>query len=149
MRVILRDHVDNLGDAGEVVTVKDGFGRNYLLPKGLASMATEGDVARFEHEKRVIAAQAAKRAKLMASEADKLATASVNIVRAAGEEDKLFGSVTSRDIAAALAEQGLTVDSKKVQLAEPIKSLGMVEVPIKLGPDLKPTVKVWVVKKED
>ena len=95
MRVILRDHVDNLGDAGEVVTVKDGFGRNYLLPKGLASMATEGDVPASSRS----ASSPPRRPSAPAHgvRADKLATASVNIV----QEDKLFGSVTSRDIAAA------------------------------------------------
>jgi large subunit ribosomal protein L9 len=148
MRVILRESVDKLGDAGEVVTVRDGFGRNYLLPRGIAIVATEKDVARFEHDKRVTAARAAKLAKELQGEADKLSQVSVSIQAQTGEGDKLYGSVTSRDIAEALKAQGVTVDTRKIQLPEPIKTLGMTEVPIKLGTNAIATVKVWVVKKE-
>lgn len=148
MRLILKEDLENLGKAGEVVTVRDGYGRNYLLPRGLALPATEKDVARMEHEKRVIASRAAKRAQELQAEVQKISQLSVSIARAVGEGDKLYGSVTSRDIADALAEQGTTVDTRKIQLDEPIKQLGMVEVPIKLGKDAVATVKVWVVKKE-
>src|SRR6185437_11305429 len=125
MQIILRDDLDNLGKSGEVVNVKPGYARNYLLPRGLAIKATASDVARVEHEKRVIAA------------------------RATGEEDKLFGSVTARDIAEALKEKGVHVDAKKIHLEEPIKALGLAEVPLKLGRGVTATIKVWVVKKED
>ena len=148
MRVMLREDMENLGAAGEVVTVREGYGRNYLLPRGLAITATETDVARFEHDKRTIAARNAKLAKELQAEADKLSQVSVNITRAVGEEDKMYGSVTTRDIADALKEKGVTVDSKKIVLAEPLKTLGMTEVPIKLGKDVSATIKVWVVKKE-
>jgi len=148
MRVILREEVDKLGTAGEVVTVRDGYGRNYLLPRGLAVVATEKDVARFEHDKRVIAARAAKMQKELSGEVDKLSQVSVSIPASVGEGEKLYGSVTSRDIAEALKAQGVNIDVKKLQLAEPIKSLGMTEVPIKLGPNATATIKVWVVKKE-
>lgn len=148
MRVILRDNMDNLGKAGEVVTVRDGYGRNYLLPNGLAVPATEKDEARLAHEQRIIAARVAKLAKQLASEADRLSQVSVSLARAVGEEDKLYGSVTNRDIADALAEQGIKVDAKKIVLDEPIKALGMTEVPIKLGHDVTAKIKVWVVKKE-
>jgi large subunit ribosomal protein L9 len=148
MQVILRDDMDNLGKSGEVVNVKEGYARNYLLPRGLAIKATAGDVKRVEHEKRVIAARTAKLAKEAQAEADKLSSVSVSIARAVGEEDKLYGSVTSRDIAEALGEKGVKVDSKKIHLPEPIKALGMTEVSVKLGRGVNATVKVWVVKEE-
>jgi large subunit ribosomal protein L9 len=148
MRVILRENLDNLGKAGEVVSVRAGYGRNFLLPKGLAVPATEKDEARMQHEQRLIAARLAKLAKQLASEADRLSQVSVSLARAVGEEDKLYGSVTNRDIAEALAEQGVKVDAKKIVLDEPIKALGMTEVAIKLGHDVTAKIKVWVVKKE-
>jgi large subunit ribosomal protein L9 len=149
MQVILRDDMENLGKSGEVVNVRPGYARNYLLPRGLAVKATATDVARVEHEKRVIAARAAKLAKETQAEADKLSKVSVSIPRAVGEEDKLYGSVTTRDIAEALHAQGVTVDAKKLVLDEPIKTLGLAEVPVKLGRGVTATIKVWVVKKED
>jgi large subunit ribosomal protein L9 len=149
MQVILRDDLDNLGKSGEVVNVKPGYARNYLLPRGLAIKATASDVKRVEHEKRVIAARTAKLAKEAQAEADGLSKVSVSIARAVGEEEKLYGSVTSRDIAEALAEQGVKIDSKKIHLEEPIKTLGMNEVQIKLGRGVNATIKVWVVKKEE
>lgn len=148
MQVILREDMDNLGKSGEVVTVKPGYGRNYLLPKGLAVSATEADVKRVAHEKRVIAARNAKLAKDAQAEADRLNQVSVSIAVAVGEEDKLFGSVTARDIADAYKEKGVAVDSKKLVLPEPLKSLGLSEVPVKLSHGVTATLKVWVVKKE-
>jgi large subunit ribosomal protein L9 len=148
MRIILREDMDNLGAAGEVVTVRDGYGRNYLLPRGLAALATEKDVAKLEHERRVIAVRAAKTAKELAGQVEKLSQVSVSLARATGEGDKLYGSVTNRDIADALKEQGVEIDAKKIQLDDSIKALGMTEVPIKLGKDAVAKIKVWVVKKE-
>ena len=148
MQVILRDDLDNLGKSGEVVNVKPGYARNYLLPRGLAIKATASDVKRVEHEKRVIAARTAKLAKEAQAEADGLSKISVSIARAVGEEDKLYGSVTSRDIAEALAAQNVKVDSKRIHLEEPIKTLGMTEVQVKLGRGVNATIKVWVVKEE-
>ncbi|HEY0713701.1 MAG TPA: 50S ribosomal protein L9 [Polyangia bacterium] len=148
MRVILNESIDKLGDAGEVVTVRDGFGRNYLLPRKLAVVATEKDVARFEHDKRVIAARTAKMVKELQGQAEKLNQVSVSITAQVGEGDKLYGSVTSRDISEALKAQGVQIDSKKLGLAEPIKTLGMTEVPVKLGSNVTANIKVWVVKKE-
>ena len=148
MQVILRDDLDNLGKSGEVVNVKPGYARNYLLPRGLAIKATASDVKRVEHEKRVIAARTAKLAKEVQAEADALSRISVSIARAVGEEDKLYGSVTSRDIAEALRAQGLTVDAKKIHLDEPIKTLGMTEVAVKVASGVSATIKVWVVKEE-
>ena len=148
MQVILRDDMENLGKSGEVVNVRPGYARNFLLPRGHAIKATESDVKRVEHEKRVIAARTAKLAKETQAEADKLSKVSVSIPRAVGEEDKLYGSVTSRDIAEALHDKGVTVDSKKIHLAEPIKALGDFEVTVKLGRGVNATVKLSVVKKE-
>ena len=149
MQVILRDDLDNLGKSGEVVNVKTGYARNYLFPRGLAVKATADDVTRVEHEKRLITARNAKLSKEAQAEADKLSKVSVSIARAVGEEDKLYGSVTSRDIAEALQAQGVAVDAKKIVLDEPLKALGMAEVGIKLGRGVNATIKVWVVKKED
>jgi large subunit ribosomal protein L9 len=148
MQVILKEDLDNLGKSGEVVNVKSGYGRNYLLPRGLAVLATADDISRVEHEKRVIASRTAKLAKETQAEADRLSQVTVSIARAVGEEDKLFGSVTSRDIAEALAEKGVTIDAKKLELEEPIKALGMTEVAVKLGRGVTAKIKVWVVKKE-
>jgi large subunit ribosomal protein L9 len=148
MQIILRDDMDNLGKSGEVVNVKPGYARNYLLPRGLAIKATAGDIKRVEHEKRVIASRAAKMAKAAQAEADKLSQVSVSIERATGEGDKLYGSVNSRDIAEALRAQGVIVDAKKIQLADPIKALGLVEVPVKLGGGITATIKVTVAKQE-
>jgi large subunit ribosomal protein L9 len=148
MQVILKEDLDNLGKSGEVVNVKEGYGRNYLLPRGLAVVATANDVSRVAHEKRVIAARAAKMAKESQAEADRLGQVTVSIARAVGEEDKLFGSVTSRDIAEALAEQKVAIDAKKIHLEEPIKALGLTEVQVKLGHGVSAKIKVWVVKKE-
>ena len=148
MRIILRESLEKLGQAGDVITVRAGYGRNYLLPRGLAVPATEKDVARFQHDKRAIAARAAKMAKELAAQADKLSQVSVTIPAKVGEGDRLYGSVTTRDIVEALKAKGINLDSKKLQLAEPIKALGMTEVPVKIGPNLAPTIKVWVVKKE-
>jgi len=148
MQVILREDMENLGKSGEVVTVKTGYGRNYLLPRGLAVSATEADVKRVAHEKRVIAARNAKLAKDAQAEADRLNQVSVSIAVAVGEEDKLFGSVTARDIADAYKEKNVVVDPKKMVLTDPIKSLGLAEVQVKLSHGVTATLKVWVVKKE-
>src|SRR4030095_5184714 len=142
MQVILRDDLDNLGKSGEVVNVKEGYARNYLLPRGLAIKATAGDIKRVEHEKRVIAARTAKLAKTAQAEADKLSQVRVSIARAVGEEDKLYGSVTTRESAEALQERGVSVDPKKLHREEPIKALGDFEVAVKLGRGVNATVKV-------
>jgi large subunit ribosomal protein L9 len=148
MQVILREDRENLGKSGDVVTVKPGFGRNYLLPKGLALLATAQDVARVAHEKRVIAARNAKLMKDTQAAADRLNQVSVSIPVTVGEEDRLYGSVTTRDIAEALHAKGVELDAKKLVLEEPIKSLGLSEVVVKLGQGVSAKIKVWVVKKE-
>ena len=148
MQVILRDDMENLGKSGDVVTVKPGYGRNYLIPQGKAVTATKADVARVAHEKRVIAARNAKLQKDAQAEADRLNQVSVSIAVQVGEEDKLYGSVTGKDIAEAYRAKGVAVDSKKLVLDEPIKTLGLSEVTIKLAHGVTATLKVWVVKQE-
>ena len=145
MRVILREDVSNLGKSGELVSVRDGYGRNYLLPQGLAMLATERNVKEIEHNKKIIAARNAKLAKDAQSVADKLGSLEVVITRQAGEGDKLFGSVTARDIEEAVKALGATVDRRKIHLPEPIKSLGDYVVEIKLGQAVTGKVKVRVV----
>lgn len=147
MQVILKEDVHNLGKAGELVNVKPGFGRNYLIPQGKAIVATAGNVKQIEHEKKLIAAKNAQLAKDAQAMADRLATVEVQIERQAGEEDKLFGSVTSRDIEAALKDKGITVDHKKIALPEPIKTIGYHTVDIKLGSSVTGKIKVVVVPK--
>jgi large subunit ribosomal protein L9 len=145
MRVILKEEVENLGEAGQVVEVRPGYGRNFLLPNGLALVATDRDVARFEHERRVIAAKAARLKGELEAKASALSAIEVRISRTAGEGDKLYGSVNNRDIAAALLEKGVTVDARKILLAEPIKTIGTTEVNVKLGQGIVSVVKVHVV----
>jgi large subunit ribosomal protein L9 len=148
MQVILKEDVHNLGKSGELVIVKPGYGRNYLIPQGLAMVATAGNIQQIEHEKKLIAAKNAKLSKDAQAMADRLAAIEVQIERQVGEEDKLFGSVTSRDVEEALADKGVTVDHRKLVLAEPIKTIGYHTVEVKLGGGVVGKVKVVVVPKQ-
>lgn len=145
MKVILREDVEGLGRAGEIVKVADGYGRNYLLPKRLAVRADLRNLRALEHERKAIAARAAKVRKAAEDTGAKLATLSLTIGAKAGEEGKLFGAVTSRDIALALEKAGVTVDRRMVLLDEPIKQIGEYKVPVKAGTDIVPKVSVTVV----
>lgn len=146
MKVILREDVENLGKSGQIVDIAKGYGRNYLLPRGLAVMASSKNVRELEHQKKLIRVRQEKK-KLESEELAKhLGTLSCTLSRKAGEEDKLFGSVTARDIQEALKEEGVEVDRKRIQLDEPIKKLGVYAVPIQLHPDVTASIKVWVVK---
>ncbi len=144
-QVVLRDDVENLGRSGEVVRVKPGYARNYLIPRGLAAAATHGNVAQIEHEKKVAVARATKLRAAAQGRAGELSNVSVEIAAQAGDNQKLFGSVGTRDIAQALAAKGVEVDRKKIVLAEPIKELGEYDVPVKLGYEVQATIKVRVV----
>ena len=148
MQVILKEDVHNLGKSGDLVNVKPGYGRNYLIPQGLAVAATAGNVKQVEHHKRLISARNAKLLKDAQSISDRLAAIEVQIERAVGEENKLFGSVTSRDIEEALASKGVPVDHKKIVLPEPIKAIGYHTVEIKLGQGIHGKLKVVVVPKQ-
>ena len=145
MKVILRDDIPNLGRSGDVVTVKDGFGRNYLLPRGLAVHASEKNVRQLEHEKAVITARQAKLKAGAEETAKKVSAIQVRIARKVGEQDKLYGSVTALDIAEALAAQGQQVDRRHLILPEPIKTLGSHEVELRLHHDVSAKVRVEVV----
>lgn len=150
VQVILREDVEKLGEAGEVVTVKPGYARNFLLPRNLAYEATDANVRQLEEE-RERAEQHAKREFLEARRrASVLEDVSLTFHARAGEESKLFGSITSADIADRLNEEGLDfeVDRRAVELDEPLKNLGVYDVPIKLHTDVRPEIKVWVIKEE-
>ncbi len=146
MKVILRADIEKLGQAGELVDVKDGYGRNYLIPQAKAVMATKGAIAELE----LRMAQAAERAKLTVKEAKELAklleTTSVTISVTTGEDDKIHGTVTNVQLAEALAEREIIVDRRNISLNEDVKALGEYTATISLVGDLKPTVKFWVVK---
>ena len=148
MQVILKEDVKNLGKSGDVVKVKPGYGRNYLIPQGLAIAATAGNIKQIEHHKKQIAAQNAKLMKDAQAVADRLAQVEVSLERQVGEADKLFGSVTARDIAEALAQKGVTIDHKKLVLPEAIKAVGFHDVEIKLGRGVSATIKVVVTPKQ-
>lgn len=145
MEIILRDHVDNLGRRGEVVKVANGYGRNYLLPRKLALLATEGNKKVVERERAKFDAKEAEERKVVQAQADRLANVEVVITRRVGDTQALYGSVTTSDIAEALAAKGFDIDRRTLQLADPIKKIGEVDVPIKLHRDVTATVKVKVV----
>ena len=146
MRVILKQEVKNLGDAGDIVKVSPGYGRNYLLPRGLAVLANEGTVAQAEHAQQV--ADAIRRKQLAGSRAiaEKLQETAITIRREAGDDDKLFGSVTNRDVAEALAEEGIKIDRRVIEVAEPIKSIGLFTIPVRLHRDVEASVRVYVIR---
>ena len=148
MEVILREDVDKLGNRGEIVKVAAGFARNFLLPKRLAVAATEANRKIVEQERQAYLRREAK-VKNEAEDLSKLLTGvSVTIAQKAGEQDQLFGSVTAKDVADALAAKNFTIDRRKIQLDEPIKQLGEFKVPVKLHKDVTAEVTVLVVKDE-
>lgn len=145
MEVILREHVEHLGNRGEVVKVADGYARNYLLPRKLALLVTDGNTKQIEREKVTFDVKEAEEKKVADAMAERLATVEIEIARKVGETQALYGSVTSSDIAEALAAKGFDLDRRKLQLAEPIKHLGEVLVPVKLHRDVTAQVKVKIV----
>lgn len=144
MKVILKEDVLNLGDMGEIVNVSDGYARNYLIPKKLAAVADKKNVKELEHEKRIIERRAAKLRSDAQAQADKLSAVTLKVKAKAGEEDKLFGSVTAMDVAEALKAEGFDVDKKKILIDEPIKRLGTHTVTVKVARDVTATVNVEV-----
>ncbi|MBN1996538.1 50S ribosomal protein L9 [candidate division KSB1 bacterium] len=146
MKVILKTDVKQLGKAGEIVEVKPGYARNYLIPTQSAIEATNVNMKAYSEEKKLEEKRALK-GKIQADElAEKLSKVSVTAVVQVGEEDKVFGSVTSQNIADMLKENGFDIDKKKILLDEPLRALGVFDVPIKLHQDVEATVKVWVVR---
>lgn len=148
MEVILKEDIPNLGKMGQVVRVRDGYARNYLLPRSLVLVADKKNLKAFEHHKRVIAEQRERALKQAQGVGEKLTSVSLTIPVRAGEEGKLFGSVTNMDIERALKEKGFDVDRRKIHLDEPIKTLGDFEVPVRLAADVTAMVKVSVVAEE-
>lgn len=147
MQVILQEDVAKLGRAGDVVNVREGYGRNFLLPRKKAVLADPKNVRQLEHQKRVVAAKQEKVRKVAQDLAEKLKSVSITIRRESGEEDKIFGSVTAKDITDTLRTEGYIVDRHSVQLDQPIKQLGIFDIPVKLHPEVVGVVKIWVVKK--
>ena len=146
MEIILREDVQHLGKVGEVVKVKDGYARNYLLPKGLAYPATEANKKRIAFEGERISKQRAAEKTAAESEATRLADVQLTFQVKVGEEEKLYGSITASDIQRKLEELGIHVDKRKIDLAEPIRELGEFKVGIKIHPEVRPEVRVTVVK---
>ena len=145
MEVILREHVENVGRRGEIVKVADGYARNYLLPRKLALLATDGNKKVVERERAKFDAKEAEEKKLAEAVAERVNNAEVEISRKVGETEALYGSVTTADIAEALRAKGLEVDKRKIVLQEPIRKLGEFNVPVKLHRDVATHVKVKVV----
>jgi large subunit ribosomal protein L9 len=145
MEVILREHVDNLGRRGEIVKVADGYARNYLLPRKLALLATEGNKKQIERERAKFDAKESDEQRAAEAIAERMANVEVVIARKVGETEAMYGSVTAADIAEALAAKGFELDRRKLQLAEPLKKLGEFDIPVKLHREVTATIKVKVV----
>jgi large subunit ribosomal protein L9 len=146
MKIILREDVEHLGTAGEVVNVRNGYARNFLMPRNFAVPATANNIKAFEHVKRSMDAKRAKRRKEAEAMKAKLERVSCSIAKKVGEQDKLFGSVTSQDIEKAFATEGFAIDKKDILLAEPIKALGVYSVPVRVFDDVVANTKIWVVR---
>jgi large subunit ribosomal protein L9 len=147
LQVILQSDVPNLGSSGELVKVRPGFARNFLLPRNLAVPATTAQINRLNHDKAVALARAEKNKKEAKELAEKIGALKVTLARSVGEDEKLFGSVTAKEIENEVKKLGVTFDRKKMHLAEPLKALGTFEIPVKLMADVTATLKVEVVKK--
>jgi large subunit ribosomal protein L9 len=146
MEIILKQPVDKLGEAGERVTVSNGYARNFLLPRGIAIQATKQNIAMLEHEKNVIAQRERKTLREAEKVAGKLRSLSCVLKRQVGEQDKLFGSVTSIDIAEFLKGRGIEIERKNILLDEPIKELGTFRIPVRFHPEVTAELKVKVQK---
>ncbi|MBX9927454.1 MAG: 50S ribosomal protein L9 [Gemmatimonadaceae bacterium] len=146
MEVILREAVEKLGHPGDIVTVSSGYARNFLLPRGVAYEATPGNKKRIAQEKERLEAAENERRAAAQAEAAKLEPVSLTFSARVGEEGKLFGSVTAGDIAHQLEAQGFKIEKRQIDLHEPIKALGVYKVGIRLHADVKPEIKVWVIK---
>ncbi len=146
MKVILRKEHEKLGQIGAVVDVKDGYARNFLFPKGIAYPATDGSMRALEEEKKQAARRSSKEQKTSEKLATELEKVSITLQMKVGEDEKLFGSVTSQMIADALKEKGFEIDKRIIDLEEPIKALGIYTIHVKLHQNVTGNVKVWVVR---
>ena len=146
MEVILRQAVENLGKPGDVVKVSNGYARNFLLPRGVAFEATPGNLKRIAQEKERLEAEENQRRDAAQALAAKLEQVSLTFSARVGEEGKLFGSVTPADIVHQLEAQGFQIETRQIDLHEPLKTLGVFRVPVRLHAEVKPEIKVWVIK---
>ena len=146
MEIILRQAIENLGHPGDVVTVKNGYARNFLLPRGFAYEATPGNLKRIGAERGRLEAAESERRESASELAKRLDEVQLTFSARVGEEGKLFGSVTSADVAEQLAAQGFNIEKRLIDLHEPIKALGVYRVPVRLHADVKPEIRVWVIK---
>jgi large subunit ribosomal protein L9 len=146
MRIVLREDVEKLGRRGEILEVAAGFARNFLLPKGKALPATEGNLKVVERERRRYVVHQAREKEEAASLARRVAGISCTVVRKVGENEQLYGSVTASDIAEYLEKEGVVLDKRRILLEEPIRALGIYTVPVKLHPEVTGEIRVWVVK---
>ena len=146
MKVILRQDFETLGKIGDIVEVKNGYARNYLFPRGVAYAALKGNIRALEEEKKSAEKRSQQELKAAESLASELETISVTIPVQVGEEDKIFGAVTTQMIADALKEKGHDLDKRKIEIEEPIKSLGIYGINIKLHPNVNAKIKAWVVR---
>lgn len=146
MKVILQKDLETLGHIGDVVKVSDGYAINFLIPRGFAILADEKNVAHMDHLKRVVASRKKRQQAEAQKEADRINGSAVSIKRQTGEDDKLFGSVTNRDIAEALEAEGITVDKRTIVLDEPIRTIGVFTVPVRIHPSVEAKLKVYVIR---
>ena len=146
MKIILTADVDTLGNAGDVVEVKDGYARNFLLPRSVALIANERNMTVYEKVRQQREAQASRAMREAETLAEALKEVSCNVAVRAGEEDRIFGSVTAQQISVALSDLGFDIDRRVIEIEEPIRALGVYDVPIRLHADVKASVKVWVVR---
>ena len=144
MKLILRDHVTNLGERGEIVSVARGYARNYLVPKGLAFEATPGNIRMIELQKKVWEAREVKVVSEAQAFATRLAAVELSVTKKSGESETLYGSVTNAEIAELLAAKGIEIDRRKIHLEEPIKSLGEFTIPVKIHPKVTAEIKLKV-----
>ena len=148
MQIILKQKLDNLGEPGDVVSVRPGYARNYLIPQGMAYEATDANLRRIDREREVLIRRANDELTAARDRAGQIEGTSVTFSARAGEEGKLFGSITASDITEKLAEQGIEIDRRQIMLEEPLKSLGVFSVPVRLHADVRPEIKVWIIKEE-
>ncbi len=146
MKIILKNDIEKLGKAGEIVETKRGYARNYLIPKGFAVEATSANMKIYEQERRAIERKMQQEIEEAQALADKLSGVSITATVQVGEDDKVFGAVTNQNIADLLVEKGFEIDRRKIVLDEPLKALGVFEVPIKLHSQVEAQIKVWVVR---
>jgi large subunit ribosomal protein L9 len=144
MKLLLKEDVDGLGFCGEEVEVKDGYGRNFLIPKGKALLATPNNLKAFNHQKRIVQAKVKKVTGIAQEVADKISAATIQIKKKMGDGGKMFGAVTAQEISDLLKAKGIDIDRRKIQIQEPIKKAGEYSIPVKLHPEVTATIKLTV-----